>query len=255
MLKNDGSYDTQSKHNDESSSNIKNTTVSAINGDRFILSDESDEEGKEDKINQTLMDSSSTSGQVTTATDSARDSAVPRHTEEMSYSTDAVGRNSTSMNIEHGDIRPKVKQKVKFLPNGEDKWKVPEIISKAGKNKGKYKDWLNIHLEDNTVESTDWKNSVQEWCEYKEDITEPCTNENQKEPEVEELVQKVKDLSLIDNDDDQKIILFAENNDTVLVENAKTGKEIKYIMNSHFVVKNVYLLDGYLQKSLWRVRK
>ena len=65
MLKNDGSYDTQSKHNDESSSNIKNTTVSAINGDRFILSDESDEEGKEDKINQTLMDSSSTSEQVT----------------------------------------------------------------------------------------------------------------------------------------------------------------------------------------------
>ena len=35
--------------------------------------------------------------------------------------------------------------------------------------------------------------------------------------------RKVKDLGLIDNDDDQEIILFAENNDdTVLVENAKT---------------------------------
>ena len=65
------------------------------------------------------MDSSSTFEQVTIAT---IDWAVPRHTQEMSNSTDAVGRNSTSMNINHGDIRPKVKQKVKFLPNGEDKW-------------------------------------------------------------------------------------------------------------------------------------
>ena len=168
MLKNDGSYDTQSKHNDENSIDIKNTTVSANNDDRYILSDEKDEEGKEDKRNQTLIDSSLTSEQVTTAT---IDSAVPRHTQEMSNSTDAVGCNSTSMNIKHGDIRPKVKQKVKFLPNGEDKWKVAEIISKVCKHKGKYKDWLNIRLEDNTVKSIYWKNSVQEWCEYKEDIT------------------------------------------------------------------------------------
>ena len=87
------------------------------------------------------MDSSSTSEQVTTAT---IDSAVPRHTQKMSNSTDAVGGNSTSTNINHGDIRPKVKQKVKVLPNDEDKWKVAEIISKAGKSKGKYKDWLNM---------------------------------------------------------------------------------------------------------------
>ena len=50
--------------------------------------------------------------------------------------------------------KPKVHQKVNFLPLDENEWKVAEVISKAGKNKGKYEDWLNVHFEDETLHCT-----------------------------------------------------------------------------------------------------
>ena len=59
--------------------------------------------------------------------------------------------------------KPKVHQKVDFLPVGEIEWKVAEVILKAGKNSGNYENWLHIHFEIETVNCIDWKNNVQEW--------------------------------------------------------------------------------------------
>ena len=90
--------------------------------------------------------------------------------------------------------RPKVKQKIKYLPVGQEKWEVAEVISKAGKNKGKYENWLNVrHDDDDRIKSIDWKNDVQEWC---------ILNETEKDDEVDELVEKVKHMGIIDDEDD-----------------------------------------------------
>ena len=58
---------------------------------------------------------------------------------------------------------PKPKQKVKYLPKDDTNWKTVEVISRAGKVNGKYRHWLNVQNQDNTVECIDWKNGVQEW--------------------------------------------------------------------------------------------
>ena len=54
-------------------------------------------------------------------------------------------------------------QKVKYLPINDTNWKSVEVISRAGKASGKYKHWLNVRHEDDTIEAVDWENNVQEW--------------------------------------------------------------------------------------------
>ena len=61
---------------------------------------------------------------------------------------------------------PKLKQKVRYLPMNKSNWKAVEVVSRAGKAKGKYKHWLNVRNEDNTMESIDWENGVREWHPY-----------------------------------------------------------------------------------------
>ena len=55
---------------------------------------------------------------------------------------------------------PKPKQKIKYLHRNDTNWKTVKIISRAGKAKGKYKYWLNVQNENNTVECIDWENSI-----------------------------------------------------------------------------------------------
>ena len=87
-----------------------------------------------------------------------------------------------------------------------EKWEVAEVVSKAGKNKGKYENWLNVrHDDDDRIKSIDWKNDVQEWC---------ILNETEKDDEVDELVEKVKHMGIIDDEDDiQEVLLFTDNGD------------------------------------------
>ena len=65
-------------------------------------------------------------------------------------------------------ILPKVKDKVVFIREGESKWECRTIHSRAGKQTGKYNDWLNIIDEKGNIENIDWK-SIKLW---KKDLTE-----------------------------------------------------------------------------------
>ncbi|XP_066911985.1 uncharacterized protein [Clytia hemisphaerica] len=87
---------------------------------------------------------------------------VEQQTEENGIARSVAGQMQDSV-VQKNVTLPKPKQKVKYLPRDDTNWKTVEVISRAGKANGKYKHWLNIKNEDNTVECIDWKNSVQEW--------------------------------------------------------------------------------------------
>ena len=59
--------------------------------------------------------------------------------------------------------KPKLHERVKYLPVGEAEWKRVLILSKAGKKGGKYEHWLNVCHDDETTDCIDWENGVQEW--------------------------------------------------------------------------------------------
>ena len=74
-------------------------------------------------------------------------------------------------------VRPKVKQTVKYLVVGCQDWEEAEIISKGGKNSGKYKNWLNVCHEDGTETFIDWKNDVPEWHAVSKNLCESSSCE------------------------------------------------------------------------------
>ena len=56
--------------------------------------------------------------------------------------------------------------RVRYIPNDSDEWKTATIMSRAGKATGKYRNWLNIHVEDDGEDkSIDWKSGVKQWAE------------------------------------------------------------------------------------------
>ena len=66
---------------------------------------------------------------------------------------------------------PKVNEFIKFKVIDSDEWKKCQIISRAGKDSGRYKYWLNIKdMDDFTNTCIDWKNHVSEWSKLEPDI-------------------------------------------------------------------------------------
>ena len=60
--------------------------------------------------------------------------------------------------------RPKVNQRISYLLSGSDSWKKGIIKSKAGKNTGKYKNWLNVESEtDGSTRAMDWNKDIAQW--------------------------------------------------------------------------------------------
>ena len=52
-------------------------------------------------------------------------------------------------------IRPKVKSRVEFKEN--DNWKTEKVLSKQPQHTGRYKDYMNIHVDNETEpKSLDW---------------------------------------------------------------------------------------------------
>ena len=76
-------------------------------------------------------------------------------------------------------VWPKVKLRVKFLSvDDSSTWQRAVVVSKGGKNTGKYKNWLNIQLADDTQKAVDWEHDI---------IELEVINE---EPETEEIINK-----------------------------------------------------------------
>ena len=182
--------------------------------DKTVISssDESEEETND-------ITTESTADHLTTesTTDHLTTESTTNHLTTES-TTEHLTNESTTDHLMNERIvtRPKVKQKIKYLPAGQEKWKVAEVISKAGKNKGKYENWLNIrHDDDDRIKSIDWKNDVQEWC---------ILNETEKDDEVDELIEKVKHMGIIDDEDDiQELLLFTDNGIAAnIIDDAKT---------------------------------
>ena len=65
-------------------------------------------------------------------------------------------------------IIPEVKDRVVFIREGKNEWERRTIHSRAGKQKGKYNNWLNIVDGEGNIENIDWK-SIKSW---KRDLTE-----------------------------------------------------------------------------------
>ena len=65
-------------------------------------------------------------------------------------------------------IIPEVKDRVVFIREGKNEWERRTIHSRAGKQTGKYNNWLNIVDGEGNIENIDWK-SIKSW---KRDLTE-----------------------------------------------------------------------------------
>ena len=68
----------------------------------------------------------------------------------------------------YNNILPKIKDKVVFITEGRNEWERRTIHSRAGKQTGKYKDWINIIDEKGNIENIDWR-SIKLW---KRDLAE-----------------------------------------------------------------------------------
>ena len=101
-----------------------------------------------------------------------------------------------------------MKQHVAYLPVDGQEWKNVKIISKAGKNKGKYSDWLNIQHDDGNIVSIDWKTKVKDWYVIEDD-------------NVDELVDKVKDMSIDEDDNTENVLFSIQNHDKSQIDEAK----------------------------------
>ena len=62
-------------------------------------------------------------------------------TESITHHWEVDNNMQTALNIKL--VLPRVNQKVKYLPSGEDAWKEALILSHAGKATGKYQNFLN----------------------------------------------------------------------------------------------------------------
>ena len=56
----------------------------------------------------------------------------------------------------------KVKDRVVFIREDRNEWERRTIHSRAGKQTGKYKDWINIIDEKGNIENIDWR-SIKLW--------------------------------------------------------------------------------------------
>ena len=68
----------------------------------------------------------------------------------------------------YNNILPKIKDKVVFITEGRNEWERRTIHSRAGKQTGKYKDWIKIIDEKGNIENIDWR-SIKLW---KRDLAE-----------------------------------------------------------------------------------
>ena len=112
-------------------------------------------------------------------------------------SPDASASDQTSTRISK---MPKFGTKVRYLPSDNDTlWKEAEILSRAGKVTGKYKNWLNIKDKDEEAKSIDRIQCVDDWQAIEEfsntnDLPEEdeicVTMSRHSEQEVREAKQK-----------------------------------------------------------------
>ena len=68
----------------------------------------------------------------------------------------------------YNNILPKIKDKVVFITECRNEWERRTIHSRAGKQTGKYKDWIKVIDEKGNIENIDWR-SIKLW---KRDLAE-----------------------------------------------------------------------------------
>ena len=123
--------------------------------------------------------------------------------------------------------RPKVKQTVTYLPVDCDEWTVATVMSKAGKNGGKYENWLNVKGKDGVCKSIDWENGVREWQLYEEN--------EEIDKDTEELAAKMRQIEITKKHVEEQQVLFTSSTlDPCLVAEAQE-KELE-----SWRVNNVY---------------
>ena len=87
----------------------------------------------------------------------------PGHDTEEYQETCEAGNEAIDIFERVSMIRPKVKSRVEFKENSE--WKTAKVLSKQPKRTGSYKDYLNIHVENESEpRSLDWS-TIKEWKE------------------------------------------------------------------------------------------
>lgn len=124
--------------------------------------------------------------------------------QQKSVIEDACEVNEPSCVKVRGDI-PKVGQKVKYVPCGEQEWKETEILSRAGKATGRYCNWLNIQDKGEEPKAINWETGVDDWY-----ALENIDKDNNSEALSAESSVEMNEINVVSDRLDEKGVIEAK---------------------------------------------